>query len=84
MTDEDASELTNTHYLGGFQYTEDHLDFFLQNDPVQAKLATEHLEWKHSSGRNYSESNATIEIDDSDFLGSQLVGPLYLGSLFDG
>src|SRR5690554_5322941 len=28
VTDEDASEITNTHYLEGFQYTEDHLDFF--------------------------------------------------------
>lgn len=28
MTDENTSQITNTHYSGGFQYTEDHLDFF--------------------------------------------------------
>jgi RHS repeat-associated protein len=28
VTDESTSQITNTHYSGGFQYTEDHLDFF--------------------------------------------------------
>ncbi|NLN26080.1 MAG: hypothetical protein GX163_10655 [Bacteroidetes bacterium] len=28
MTDGNTSQITNTHYSGGFQYTEDHLDFF--------------------------------------------------------